>query len=426
MTLEGTTLGLIDRFRGALDAAGSEWAASQLRSQSVSGFNRSDWLGGGRPTVTGVSVTEDSAQRLVAVYAAINLISGSVATTPLHLYHRDGEDKGDRAIDHPLYQVLRGRPNPEMDALTFRELLTSHLCAWGNGYAEIVRDGQGRVVQLWPLRPDRMTVRDNTRSRVYDYVLPSGEVVGLLSKDVLHLRLRGDHLMGWSPIRMARESIGVAMAAEEFAGRFYGNGAHLGTILRHPARLSKDAHETLKNTWRDGEGLGNAHRTRILEEGMTVEKLGIPPDDAQFLETRQYQGGEIATLYAIPPHMLGMVDRSTSWGSGIEQQQIGFQTFTLLTYYSRWEYGIDTQCLTPAETGRYLAAHVIDNWMRAETTKRFAAYNVAVTTGWMSRAEVRRRENMPPGPPELDEFLTPVAVAQDQSQQDPAQPSPSA
>lgn len=405
-------MGLTDNLRGILDSLRAYYAIG-LRSQSVSGFNRSDLFGTGGRAVTGVVVNEESAQHQIHVFAAINLISGSVATTPFHLYHRDGEDKGDRATDHPLYGVLRRRPNPEMDALTFRELLTSHLCAWGNGYAEIVRDPAGRVIQLWPLRPDRVEIRDTGRARVYTVALPSGQRVDLLRKEVLHLRLRGDAMVGWSPIRMARESIGVALAAEEFAGRFYGNGAQPGVVIKHPARLSKDAHETLRASWADQhQGLSNAHRAAILEEGMSVEKLGIPPEDAQFLETRQFQAGEIATLYQIPPHMLSMVDRSTSWGTGIESQQIGFQTFTLLPYYSRWEYGVDTQLLTPSEESRYLGAHILDNWMRADITTRFTAYSTAVTTGWMNRAEVRRRENMPAGPAELEEFLTPVAVAQ--------------
>lgn len=407
-------MGLLERIKGSLDRAGEEWVLDQ-RAQNFATIWKDPVVA--TRAYTGRSVTEENAQSVIAVYAAIGIISDGLAALPFNLFRRDGQEKGDKAIDHPLYRVLHDEFYPGIDAMVGRELLTSHLCAYGNAYAEVMRDDFGRVEALFPLLPPRMSVESDTEGRrTYIYQVDGRESVELRAERVFHLRLRGDRLLGWSPIRMARESIAVSMAAEEFAGRFYANGAHLGIVLKHPARLSKDAHETLRQTWRDGEGLTNAHRTRILEEGMAVEKLGIAPEEAQFLETRQFQVGEIARLYRVPPHLIGDVDRSTSWGSGIEQQQIAFQQFTLKAYAKRWEQAVASQLLLPRERTQYLAEHLLDDLLRADTTARIAAYASAITNGWMSRNEVRRRENLPPVDG-LDEFLTPVAVAQ---QNDPA------
>lgn len=416
-------MGLTNTIRGwsaALDA----YARAEYRAQNFGSIWK-DALSADSRAYTGRTVTEENAQSVVAVFAAIGIISDGLAGLPFVVYRRDGAEKGDRATDHPLYRVLHDEFNPGMDAMVGRELLTSHLCAYGNAYAEVIRDSFGRVEALFPLIPTRMTVdanRDGTR--IFRYRVDDANVVELDPMRVLHLRLRGDRLVGWSPIRTARESIGLAMAAEEFAARFYNNNAQPGIVLKHPGRLSKDAHAALKTSWEEShKGLSNAHRAAILEEGMTVEKLGIPPEDAQFLETRQFQVAEIARLYRVPPHLIGDVERSTSWGTGIEQQQIAFQQFTLRAYAKRWEQAVALQLMLPRERDQYLAEHLLDDLLRADTTARVSAYASAITNGWMSRNEVRRRENLPPVDG-LDDFLIPVSSAQPQEPEEEPEEAP--
>lgn len=379
-----------------------------------SGVNRSTTVG---PTsewwalrgsmVAGQAVTPRSAMTIVAVYAAVRILGEGVGSLPLILYERLPNGGKRRATEHPLYTILHDAPNEEMTAIVFRETLQVHLGLWGNAYAQIVRDNGGRVQELWPLRPDRMTVMRDEQGRLrYVYQTDRGVVV-LRADEVLHIPALGfDGLVGYSPIAMARRTLGLAMAAEEFGAKFFENDARPGVVLRYPGKLSEEAYRRLRQSWEEAhQGVGRAHRPAILEEGMDITTVGIPPQDAQFLETRKFQITEIARLYRIPPHMLADLDRATF--SNIEHLGIEFVVHTLRPWLVRWEQAIWLQLLTPEERKRYFAEHLVDGLLRGDIKSRYEAYAIGRQNGWLSANDIRELENMNPIPGG-DAYWTPM------------------
>ena len=355
-----------------------------------------DALGGNKSTA-GVSVNENTALKSTAVFACVRVLAETIASLPLFVYRRIDRGK-EKATEHPLYQILHDRPNEEMTSFTFRETLMGHLALWGNAYAEIVRDRGGRVRELWPLRPDKTwPERDKTAKKLrYKLILPDGEGVILPGDRVLHIPgLSFDGLVGYSPIRLAREAIGLSLAAEEFGARFFSNGARPGGVLEHPNSLSEEAQKRLRQSWNEmHQGLDKQHRIAILEEGMTYKQIGIPPEDAQFLETRKFQLNEIARIYRVPPHMIGDLDKATY--SNIEQQSIDFVVNTIRPWLVRWEQAINSKLLTPSEQKKYFAEFKVDGLLRGDIESRYKAYATARQWGWMSANDVRELENMNP------------------------------
>jgi len=277
---------------------------------------------GGTPGATGTTVTPKTSLQLGAVFACVRVISETVGMLPLLFYERLERGKV-RAAGHPLFGILHDLPNPEMTSMELRETLTGHLCLWGNAYCEIEYGGDGFVRALWPLRADKVKVaRVNGRLR-YVVSVPVGQDVELPTENVMHLRGLGyDGIMGYSPIDMAREAIGLGLATQEFGARFFGNGAALGVVYKHPALLSDKAYSRLeKSLDKRHQGLSNAHRTAILEEGMDVSSVGIPPDNAQFLETREFQAEDIARWYRVQQHKIGLLKHATF--TNIEHQGLG-------------------------------------------------------------------------------------------------------
>ncbi len=354
-----------------------------------------DAVRGNMSTSAGVSVSPSGSLRSSAVLACARILAESVASLPLILYERRADGKR-RATEHNLYRILHDLPNPEMTSMEFRELLMGHLALWGNAYAEIETDGRGRVVALWPLRPDRMeVVRDGPELR-YRYRLPSGDIVVLRKEYVLHIRGFGtDGVVGLSMIALARQAIGLSLATEEFGARFFSNGARPGIVLKHPGRLSDEAERRLRKSWTDRHGgLSNAHRVGILEEGMDIAQIGIPPEDAQFLDTRKFQVTEIARIFRVPPHMLADLERATF--SNIEHQSIEFVTHTLRPWLVRWEQAIHRDLLLERERGRYFAEFLVDGLLRGDIRSRYEAYSIGRQNGWLSANDIRRLENMNP------------------------------
>lgn len=357
--------------------------------------------GYGSATASGVSVTPDSALMYSAVWACVRILAESVASLPLVLYERAGQGKV-RAGGHPLYGILHDVANPEMTSFELRETLMGHLATWGNGYAEIEWSVGGWPLALWPLRPDKMVVErltDPITGRPgplqYRYTLPlGGGTVDFEPWQVLHLRgLGGDGIMGYSPIRMHRESIGLGKAAEEFGSRFFSNDARPGGVLQHPGVLDDEVHKRVKKSWNDVHaGLDNSHRVAILEEGMTFKEVGIPPEDAQFLETRKFQVTDVARIYRVPPHMVADLDRATF--SNIEHLSIEFVTHTLRPWLVRIEQRVGLQLLGEEERGRFFAEFLIDGLLRGDILSRYQAYAVGRQWGWLSADDVRERENM--------------------------------
>ena len=281
-------------------------------------------------TTSGKPVNERTAMQTTAVYACVRILAEAIASLPLHVYEYQ-DDGGKKLVhDHPLYYLLHDEPNPEMTSFVFRETLMSHLLIWGNAYAQIIRDGAGRVLGLYPLLPDKMEVQRDDRGNIY-YVYsrnsdenPMFKEYGnikLKADDVLHIPGLGfDGLIGYSPIAMAKNAVGMTLACEEYGASFFANGANPGGVLEHPGVL-KDPSK-VRESWNSVyRGVNNAHKIAVLEEGMKYQQIGIPPEEAQFLETRKFQINEIARLYRIPPHMVGDLDKSSF--SNIEQQSFG-------------------------------------------------------------------------------------------------------
>lgn len=358
-------------------------------------------------TTSGKPVNERTAMQTTAVYACVRILAEAVASLPLHVYEYQ-DDGGKKLVhDHPLYYLLHDEPNPEMTSFVFRETLMSHLLIWGNAYAQVIRDGAGRVLGLYPLLPDKMDVQRDDRGNIY-YVYsrnsdenPMFKEYGdirLKAEDVLHIPGLGfDGLIGYSPIAMAKNAVGMTLACEEYGASFFANGANPGGVLEHPGVL-KDPSK-VRESWNSVyRGVNNAHKIAVLEEGMKYQQIGIPPEEAQFLETRKFQINEIARLYRIPPHMIGDLDKSSF--SNIEQQSLEFVKYTLDPWVIRWEQSLQRSLLLPGEKGKYFIKLNVDGLLRGDYQSRMNGYAVGRQNGWFSANDIREMENMNPIPDE--------------------------
>lgn len=332
----------------------------------------------------------------VAVHNCTRILAETVASLPLPVYRRLPGGGKERATDHYLYPLLHDQPNPEMTSFEFRETLMGHLALWGNAYAEMERDGAGRVRALWPLRPDRMQIKRDDRGLRYEYNLPDGKVAVLRQTNIMHVRgLSSNGIVGYSPIRLAREAIGLALATEEFGARFFGQGSRPSGVLEHPGKLSEEAAKRLRKSWEEmHSGLSQAHRVAILEEGMSWKQIGIPPEDAQFLSTREFQVIEIARIFRIPPYLLQDFSRATF--SNVEHTAISFVVHTVRPWLVRWEQSFKRDLFLPGERETYFAEFLVDGLLRGDIESRYRAYSVARQWGWMSANDVRELENMNP------------------------------
>lgn len=355
-----------------------------------------DSLVSGQESKAGKRISETTALYNTALSACVRLLSETVATLPLHVYRTDGRSRFVDS-DHPVAQVLR-RPNHEMDAVQLRETLMSHVLTWGNAYAEIERDGAGRPVALWPLLPDRTRPQRTDRGTLFYTTSVGTQNFSLPAENVFHLVGLGfDGLMGYSPIRMHRQAIGLALAAEEFGSSWFGSGSRPSGVLTHPGALSDKAKANLRRGWEAAHaGLSNSNRVAILEEGLKWQQIGIPPEDAQFLETRKFQVEEIARMYRVPLHLIQHMEKSTSWGSGIEELGQGFVTYSLQSWLVRWEQRIQSRLIPRAEDGRVYAKHSVEGLLRGDSVKRAEFYSKMVAMGVYSINEIRELEDRNP------------------------------
>lgn len=352
------------------------------------------------PTAAGKSVNERSAMQLTAVYACVRILAEGVAGLPLHLYKCGKNGSREKAVDHPLYFLLHDEPNPEMTSFVFRETLMTHLLLYGNCYCQIIRDGRGQVTALYPLMPNQMSVDRDEKGQLYYTYLRSGEEVDtmkkgtvyLLPEDVLHIPALGfDGLVGYSPIAMAKNSIGMGLACEEYGAKFFANGAAPSGVLEHPGTI-KDI-TRLRESWNAiYGGSKNAGKVAILEEGMHYSPISISPNEAQFLETRKFQVDEIARIFHVPPHMIGDLERSTF--SNIEQQSLEFVKYTLNPWVCRWEQALTRSLLSPKEKREYSIKFNVDGLLRGDYQSRMNGYAVGRQNGWMSANDIRELENM--------------------------------
>ena len=351
-------------------------------------------------STSGKRVNERSAMQMTAVYSCVRILSEAVAGLPLHLYQYTDKSSKEKAVDNLLYFLLHDEPNTEMTSFVFRETLMTHLLLWGNAYSQIIRNGKGEVVGLYPLMPDRMTVNRNEKGQLYyEYMVSSDDAktlkdgtVRLSPYDVLHIPGLGfDGLVGYSPIAMAKNAIGLAIAAEEYGSKFYANGATPSGILEYPGTVKEP--DKVRESWNAGfGGSSNAHKIAVLEEGMKYTPISISPNEAQFLETRKFQINEIARIFRVPPHMVGDLEKSSF--SNIEQQSLEFVKYTLEPWLVRWEQAMQRSLIPQDDKSEYFIKFNVDGLLRGDYQSRMQGYATARQNGWMSANDIRELENL--------------------------------
>lgn len=387
---------------------------------------------GGGPVAAGVRVSELIAEGIPAVYGCVDILANTIAQLPLKLMENlQGGGRQD-AVDHPLYSVLHSLANPEMTAFDFRTTMERWKLLWGNAYAEIQRDGQGRVRALWPLRSDRMQVtRDTANVITYTYRLADGSTkiwkFDSYRPPIFHLRINSlDGILGRSPIRVLRESIGWTLATQQFGQRFYNNNASPRGILSAPQFFTKEQRETLRRSWdTHHQGVENAHRIAVLEGGLDFKPIGMPLDDAQFIETVGFHYRTIAgDIYHVPPFLRGDTEKATSWGTGLEQQAIGLVTFTLMPHLVSWSQAIARDLLTFKSFETHTAVFVTKALVRGDFKSRMDGHAVQIQNGMESPDEARAEEDLPPRPDGLGgEYWRPANFTTD-SADGPTEPEP--
>ncbi len=358
-------------------------------------------------SISGKRVNERTSMQMTAVYSCVRILSEAVAGLPLHFYRYTDNGGKEKAADHPLYFLLHDEPNPEMTSFVFRETLMTHLLLWGNAYAQIIRNGKGEVIGLYPLMPDRMGVeRDSKGQLYYEYTVSmedaptvKGSTVVLPPTEVLHIPGLGfDGLVGYSPIAMAKNAIGMAIACEEYGAKFFANGAQPSGVLEHPGTIKDPTR--VRESWQSTfGGSHNANKVAVLEEGMKYTPISISPEQAQFLETRKFQINEIARIFRVPPHMVGDLEKSSF--SNIEQQSLEFVKYTLDPWVSRWEQSMARSLLTAEEKKKYFVKFNVDGLLRGDYQSRMNGYAVGRQNGWMSANDIRELENLDRIPEEV-------------------------
>ena len=344
-------------------------------------------------TTSGKAVNERTAMQTSAVYACVRILAESVAGLPLHVYERTANGSKSTKPSHPLYRLLHDEPNREMTSFVFRETLMSHLLLWGNAYAQIIRDGRGFPITLYPLLPDRMAVdRNESGELVYTYQSDKGQVK-LRRENILHIPGLGfDGLIGYSPIAMAKNAVGLALATEDYGATFFANGANPGGVLEHPGVIKPEQADRLRESWQSQFGGANAHKVAVLEEGLKFHQMSIPPEQAQFLETRKFQINEIARIFRVPPHMVGDLEKSSF--SNIEQQSLEFVKYTLDPWVVRWEQSLQQALILPSEKATIFIKFNLDGLLRGDYQSRMQGYSTGIQNGFMSVNDVRGLEDM--------------------------------
>jgi HK97 family phage portal protein len=367
-------------------------------------WNPSLWNLYGAQSVSGENVTEQSALTYSAFWNAVSLISGTIGSLPLHLMKKNGRSTL-IADDNELYRTMHDRWNPFITAKVGRQTITAHVLTWGNGYAEIERNVYGEAIRLWPIAPNRVVSIEMVDNDIVYGVDVGTEIKYLPRSKVLHLHGLGfDGFSGYSVVGMARKSIGLAMAMETFGSRLFSNGTHPGAVVRHPGQVKdvKALREALAETY---AGLGNTHRLMLLEDGMEFEKVGIPPEDAQFLQSREFHITEIARWFNLPPHKLKDLTKSSF--NNIEQEQISFVTDSILPWLIDFEQEFHLQLLTESQKYRekLYFKHIVEGLLRADAKSRAEYYQIMKRNGLMTPNEIRAKEDLNPDPnPFADEL----------------------
>lgn len=389
-----------------------------------------NWFGGGVSSAAGVSVTPETAMQLTAVGGCVRILATATAMLPLKPYRNLPGGGRETARNHPLYNLLRWQPNNWQTSFEWREMMMGHLLLRGNGYNYIVPRGDGAVDAIVPLHPDKTTPFWAPDGKVaYEYIDKDGKSHIYLQHEIFHLRgMSTEGLKGQSVIEHHRETIGLSIAAEQFGGRYFGNGTVVSGVLQTDKELSDPAYERLKKDWASRhQGVSNAHNPAILEDGLKWQALTVNPEDAQFLETRRFQVSEICRIFGVPPHMVAEVSGSTSWGTGIEQQGIGFVVYSLQPWLTRWEQAIRRDLLTGNGSRDLYAEHNVEGLLRGDSAARAEFYRTLFGLGSISQDEIREKENMNPLPNgEGKKYYVPLnMISTDQAARQPAPDVPS-
>ena len=357
----------------------------------------SDWPAGA--VWTGEEVTASSALSLSAVWACTNLIAGTIATLPLVVYRQKGDERV-AVKDHALYRLLHDSPNYDQTAVDFWEFIAASLELWGNAYARIERTN-GRVSGLHPINPAVIAVRRRQDGAIEYRWTEDGRYYELTDSDVFHVRgFGGNPLGGMSTLHFGRQVFGVALAADRSAGTTFANGLRPSGVLKFGEWLKPDQRDLAETAMvAKFAGAQNTGKPMVLEGGVTWEALTINPEDAQMLETRKFSVEEVCRLFGVPPHMIGHTEKSTSWGTGLEQQTLAFQKFTLRRRLKRIEQSIMKQLVTPEERSRGLIVDFnLEGLLRADSAGRASFYQIMTAIGAMTINEVRALENLRPVP----------------------------
>lgn len=380
-------------------------------SDQLSSFDRpSAWFRNlfGSSSTAGEMVNSVTAKTLAPYLDAIRIISEDVGVLPFVTYERV-EGGRREAIDHHAYDMLRYEPNPDMDAMSFWSAIMANALQFGNGYAEIVRNGKGEAVRMFPIHTSNVTPRrDEDGKLVYDVRIPtllhgSGvlgnsnrnvRIVRFQQKDIFNLTGIGENgIVGYPIISLASESLGAALAQQRFGGAFYGNGTHMSGVLTHPESLSKEAMTRIREAWSEiYQGAANSNKTAILEEGMSWKSIAVSPKDAQFIQGRQFTVTEIAQWFRIPPHMLGDLSRATF--SNIQDQARAYIMQTLISWLTRINMETRRKIFAPFERRRFFAEHDMKVMLLGDMAARSAYFKDLNGMGVMSINDIRDAENM--------------------------------
>lgn len=419
--MEDYTPSVIDVHSGGVTETRASWTTAGHPQDPVV----ADILGLSATTSAGENVTERNSMTYSAVHAAVRVLSETVASIPLVVYRRRTDGRGkDPAPKHPLYRLLHDAPNEEQDSVRYREAQQAWLALWGNAYARIRRTRSGQVYDLWPMPADRTVVKRDDQGRLYyQHTDEHGRQSNHAGADVLHIANLGDGVVGWSPIRLHREGIGLGKAAERYGAELFANDARPLGHLETPDLLSDKAYGRLKSTRQAaGSKHGNRHKIEIFEQGLKWVPHSIPPDDAQFLQTREFEVVEIARIYRIAPHILQDLTHGTF--SNIEELGREFLSLTMLIWFRRWEAEINRKLFPD---GEYFCEFNIGGFLRGDQQKRYQAYATGRQWGWLSANDIRALENMNPVDGG-DLYLTPMnMVPADhlaKTYQDPDPPKP--
>lgn len=354
----------------------------------------------GSGTGSGYFVTPDSAMRVTAVYACVKLLSNALAGLPWQIFRR-GATAADRqiAFEHPLYPLVHSRPNSWQTPFQFRQMLQAHLLLRGKAFAEIVATGGTGVAELWPLHPDRVRpFRAPDKSICFDYQPLTGPRRIILQDEMFYLAdlTLEDGFTGVSAIRLHRETVGAAMAAADYGNRFFGNSAQPDGAIEVPAVLTDVARKALIDGWENRHRGGDkAHRIGVLDGGMKWQQIGLTNEDAQYLETMRFHKGDIASIFGVPPYLIGEHEKTSSWGTGLEQLNISFLTYSLAPWLVIWEQSGERDLLTDADRLRYFLEMNVDGLLRGDFKTRMDGYAVGIQWGIYTINEVRAKENLP-------------------------------